>query len=953
MAEVTEKSLLLVGEDILPLAGIEILENSGFKLIKVRWGSEAVDAVRARPEIDLVLVDLEMAGEVNSFQLGELILQERDLPLLFLASVIEHDLEAEAEKITPYGVILKGGSEAGLIPSITMALRLFALRANEQRQYAVLRKETDRLRLALDVSGDGIWEIDLQTDEIFFTPNYWGFLGYGVDEPITIRAWLDLIHLSEKPMVQQIFEDYVHSQSNSFSVDFRLRSKNGDWRWVNCRARAADRNLTGHVLRLVGTFSDITDQKNSEIALERVQNLLAETQRLGKVGGWEFDMDTGEQVWTEEIYRIHEVDFSYKPTVEGGIQFYTDLSLPKMDLAIQRAIEYGESFDLELDLITAKGNQRWVHAIGRADLERRRVFGFFQDVSEQKRAEQALREGESKFLMAFEQAAIGIAFVSLEGRFVNVNPALCHLLEYSAEELCGLTIQEITDPADHELDRQIFETLVNGVADTCELEKRYISKRGRTVWVTVTGSVVKDEYKRPGYIIAQIQDITTRKIAEADLHSNSELLQIFLHYSPIYAFIKEVTPDCSRILYASNNYINMIGVNGAHMVGKTNADLFEAEFAAKITADDWAVVANGQMITLDEELNDRSYTTIKFPIVQGERKLLAGYTIDITARKQSEEDLRANNMLVKSVLDSLTARIAVLDRFGVVLAVNEAWRKDSLFNDSPDAGYSVGAKYLSSWEQGLLTGDLIACKVDQGIRDVLAGNSPLFKLEYPVKVTLYPRWFAMTVMPLQDSQQGVIVIREEITERKEAEQLLMDAQLALESTLAYEKRLARTDMLTGVYNRRYLYELAQHEFEVSFRYQQPLSVMMVDIDHFKRVNDTYGHSTGDEVLREVIQLIGDELRTPDVIGRYGGEEFIVILPMTAVAQAYVLAERIRTLVENLRISAERGDVAITVSIGVVEKNHLCKTETMEILFQRADDAMYVAKQTGRNRTVIG
>jgi PAS domain-containing protein len=105
-------------------------------------------------------------------------------------------------------------------------------------------------------------------------------------------------------------------------------------------------------------------RKRAEEALRTSQVLLNETRRMAKVGGWEFDIDTQEQVWTEAVYHIHEVDPTYRPTVSKGIAFYAPTSRPIIERAIRRAIEYGEPFDVELEFITAKGNLRWVHAIG-------------------------------------------------------------------------------------------------------------------------------------------------------------------------------------------------------------------------------------------------------------------------------------------------------------------------------------------------------------------------------------------------------------------------------------------------------------------------------------------------------------------------------------------------------------------------------------------------------------
>jgi diguanylate cyclase (GGDEF)-like protein/PAS domain S-box-containing protein len=203
----------------------------------------------------------------------------------------------------------------------------------------------------------------------------------------------------------------------------------------------------------------------------------------------------------------------------------------------------------------------------------------------------------------------------------------------------------------------------------------------------------------------------------------------------------------------------------------------------------------------------------------------------------------------------------------------------------------------------------------------------------------------------------------DITERVQAEEELLVTQEALEAAnlklqiaLTREKQLAHTDVLTGIHNRRYLFELAGHEFEIATRYQQPLSVIMFDLDHFKEVNDSFGHAAGDQILQLVTQAASKELRSADVIGRYGGEEFVIVLPMTNAQQALPLAERIRLGVAAIRVPTEKGDASVTLSLGIVELIHgaqSAQTRSAEDLIRRADEAMYAAKQAGRNRTEIG
>ena len=159
------------------------------------------------------------------------------------------------------------------------------------------------------------------------------------------------------------------------------------------------------------------------------------------------------------------------------------------------------------------------------------------------------------------------------------------------------------------------------------------------------------------------------------------------------------------------------------------------------------------------------------------------------------------------------------------------------------------------------------------------------------------------------------------------------------------KFLADFDSLTGIYNRRKIEDILILEVERARRYGKPLSVLFIDIDNFKEINDTYGHKRGDQVLRRVASLIRQELRSTDCVGRFGGEEFLVVLPETKPEEAVKVAERIRRIIER----TDFGGVRVTVSIGVTGYRD---GETHMDILERVDSAMYKAKADGKNRVVF-
>jgi diguanylate cyclase (GGDEF)-like protein/PAS domain S-box-containing protein len=168
----------------------------------------------------------------------------------------------------------------------------------------------------------------------------------------------------------------------------------------------------------------------------------------------------------------------------------------------------------------------------------------------------------------------------------------------------------------------------------------------------------------------------------------------------------------------------------------------------------------------------------------------------------------------------------------------------------------------------------------------------------------------------------------------------------LESELT---RLAITDPLTGAFNRRYLVDTGAREAERARRYGSPFSILVIDIDFFKNVNDSYGHSVGDATLQALTQIGRKMLRGSDCFGRMGGEEFAVLLPQADLDRAHQLADRMRLALQRMEIATPKGPISITVSIGVAQMSGP-ETRFDETLI-RADKALYVAKQTGRNKVV--
>jgi PAS domain S-box-containing protein len=341
-------------------------------------------------------------------------------------------------------------------------------------------------------------------------------------------------------------------------------------------------------------------------------------------------------------------------------------------------------------------------------------------------------------------------------------------------EAFGLTEQELKS-------RHCYEIFhgTNAPVPGCPLAKSISSGRAEAADVEVeilhssyrvSCTPILDENGKIQSIIHLATDITERKRTEDSLRESQELLSLFMRHSPIYAFIKEVTPGESRVLQASDNYEEMIGIPSREMIGKTMSELFLPESAAKFTADDWAVVSNGQVLKLDEDLNGRHYTTIKFPIIQGNKTLLAGYTIDITERVQAEENIQKIAKHYQALIEKAPDGIVLLNEQGNFKFFSPSAKK--MF------GYDVSEE---------LTGNPVEYTHPDDLPRVLPELARLLEDPSYVPTLQYRfidksgnwKWVESTFSNLlaDPSVESIVINFRDVSERKQAEEELTNSEM--------------------------------------------------------------------------------------------------------------------------------------------------------------------------------
>lgn len=313
---------------------------------------------------------------------------------------------------------------------------------------------------------------------------------------------------------------------------------------------------------------------------------------------------------------------------------------------------------------------------------------------------------------------------------------------------------------------------------------------------------------------------------------------------------------------------------------------------------------------------------------------------DVSELKRAQLAVIESEQFARTTIDTVPETICVLDKTGVIIAVNQAWRDfyDANHDDPQSINYALGSNYLKVCESACGTDSTEAALMAQGLGAVLAGERDEFSLEYACHSPIEKRFFFARVKRFPGNSGHVLLAHGNITERK-----MIELELV---------RMAHTDVLTGLHNRRHFIELSEMELSRAARHGSPLSVLMLDIDHFKRVNDTHGHQVGDTVLQLLATLCREQLRDLDVIGRLGGEEFAVTMPNANHAQAIQAAERLRQAIEAAHLPLPQGlSVRFTVSIGVTTLSNGLPhgLNKLDSLLAQADQALYEAKNKGRNQ----
>lgn len=314
--------------------------------------------------------------------------------------------------------------------------------------------------------------------------------------------------------------------------------------------------------------------------------------------------------------------------------------------------------------------------------------------------------------------------------------------------------------------------------------------------------------------------------------------------------------------------------------------------------------------------------------------------------KKLEQLISPNNLV--GLFDNIHAMIALVQSDGVLISWNHAFEEIKSLSSSINKLEDI----FSEKDKSLVISKLAFASHDNWIAEVVLNEANLVVCD----CTLIPMangnslFIAETVDSDPAVQQTIERLNRQVkmfkVESESAKKIARNKQIEMESVMIQAREVAQIDALTFLFNRRMIVRELQDEVLRAERYNNTLSISIIDVDKFKLVNDTYGHPVGDEVLKQVACQLRDHIRHPDTVGRYGGEEFLILLPNSDAKAATEQAVRLGKEIREMVVTIKEHELKVTVSIGIAQFK--AGVDTWDTLLNRADNAMYEAKNNGRD-----
>ncbi len=612
---------------------------------------------------------------------------------------------------------------------------------------------------------------------------------------------------------------------------------------------------------------------------------------------------------------------------------------PRVNREWAEAAAHGRDSVVEYRFVRADGGASWIEGYAAALRdEGGRVIGWVGtclDFTARKEADDAVARAAERFRAAFDNAPIGMALLTPEGRWFQVNPALCRLLGYSEEELLRLSFVDVTHPDDRASSVERRRRQLAGVAPEPRIEKRYVRADGEVVWVAVSSTLVRDPAGEPLYTVAQIEDITERVRAQRALVEAEERFHRAFDQAPIGMAL--VTPD-GRWLQVNPAFCGLLGYEADELTAFTFEDVTHPDDIERsvehsrrqLDGEVDSLRIEKRFIRSDGNVVWVALTSTLTRDGGGAPLHFIAQIEDVTERVLAQRALEEAEERFRRAFDDAPIGMALVGLDGRWLRVNSTLCEIT--------GYSE-EELLARTFKDITHPDDLEQNLDT-LKDVIAGDVRSVRIEKryvrPNGRTVWVNVSSSLILDADGKPLHLVSQIEDVTARKRAESRLKD--------------LAEHDPLTGLLNRRrFDQELTETILRVR-RHGGDAALLLVDLDRFKLINDTHGHKVGDELLIAVAAVLRDRLRATDVVARLGGDEFGVVLNEADAEAAQAVAADLVGALRSERLVADGIEIGTTASIGIV----LLDRETVgdDAALIAADRALYAAKNDGRDRIAL-
>ena len=545
-----------------------------------------------------------------------------------------------------------------------------------------------------------------------------------------------------------------------------------------------------------------------------------------------------------------------------------------------------------------------------------------------------------KYLSILESIEDGYFEVDLAGNFTFLNDSVCRTMGYSREELMGMNYRQYTVEENSKIVFQAFNQVYKTGKPLKELSWYIKRKDGSRRYIEGSVSLLKNSSGKPTGFRGIVHDRTESKQTEKKLINSEEKFRmlaesssfaIMMHQGDqwLYANLAavEISGYTEEELYSMHfwdivhpDYREMVKQSGYNrQQGKVMPRAYEFKIIAKNGVEKWVSLTGN-------------------PIQYEDKPTALVSVTDITERKQAEDALKESENKFRTIFENNSSAMAIIEKDTTISMVNKEYCRIGLYEEKDVIG--------TSWTKQIPSEDLKRLEEYNRKRLINPKSAPsnyefsFYRKDGQIRNGL----ISVAVLP---NTQKIVASFIDITERKIAESQKEAAIEALQNSEHRYLELSIIDDLTQLYNSRHFYAQLEKEIERSNRYEQPLTLLMLDLDKFKDFNDTYGHVQGDYVLSRLGHAIKRSLRETDSAYRYGGEEFTIILPMTVSDEGIVTAKRIQKEFRKENFSLIPGqEVYMTVSIGLAQYK---PKEEIKTFVHRVDQFMYKVKKTGRGK----